>query len=250
MNSEFNERMFEFCYNCRLINLLEDMKYKTLPPYSPTQRLEARLGFDTMMQIITNRFDCILVLQHKVSEYEETKKSSRKTSLPAPFFRFKIAGRKYSKQHDLLLELENTQFSTCYCAPMFVKNTQLTQTFQDRTILNSAICISPGKIGRFPNDANHHYCFTPDASKTEVRSEQSAAEPYRDIKEVIQCAKRKPITLEFLQSSANHLREVFAESEVKFKPYRARETNPLDELDYYIRRVIKADWLIFKSPGR
>lgn len=247
MNSEFNERMFEFCYNSRLIDLLERMDYSVMPPYSPTQRIEARLGFDAMLEITTSGFNSILILQHKISEFDEIKKSSRKTSLPAPFLRFKITGRKYSGQHDLLVDLEEMGFCTCYCAPRFAKNIELTRMFQNKSILNESIYVSPKKI-TITNDDNHHYCFTPDGSQTEVRSEKQIVRPYNDILEIIHNSRQKTITEDFLKSSAEHLLAKLNEEKIRYPVQKFQDLNPLDQIDYIIRRIIRANWYVFKSP--
>lgn len=204
------------------------------------------IGFDTMFDIVTNGFDGSLILQHKVPEYFV--RNSKRVGITPPYFGFKITNSQLAMQHNLLIDLEDLKFNTCYCTPKFYTNRDLMIKNENGRILTDSLNISPSKIGRFVDWGNHHYYYSTDGLNTAVRSEERNADPYDNVTTLLHGLTTTKITQENLSETTDKLKELIEKNKAKVPPLKVKQSNSLIELNHYIKNAIKADWLVFKKP--
>jgi hypothetical protein len=73
-----------------------------------------------------------------------------------PFYRLHLRSKRYSKQHESLLELQRKKNSVFYVAPVFYLLNDLNIRYRDGKVARDSIFITPNQIGAF-NDLNEHH---------------------------------------------------------------------------------------------
>jgi hypothetical protein len=164
MKAEFNENMFGFCWNDNNIDYLRSKGFRVWF-YFPTLREEARLGFDASFE--TGLYDGVMMVQHKIPEYIQRSKETYQ----APFFRFGIRNLKKTRQHNLLVGLEDLGFQVFYVAPKFLRSKELLAFHENGTLLQESVKFSPKALGRVSDYLEHSVYYQPDGSDPELRSE-------------------------------------------------------------------------------
>ena len=106
----------------------------------------------------------LLFLQFKLSHHMVRKNTQerRDKNFLTPFYRMKLRPSRHSKQHQLLLDLENAKqkHKVYYCAPEFHTPKELNEAYLGREICECSLWIKPSKIGPLPDDRDHHIAFT------------------------------------------------------------------------------------------
>jgi hypothetical protein len=70
-----------------------------------------------------------------------------------------IRPSKYSRQHELLLELEKSGEEVYYAAPGFYKSKELDDAYQNKQIRSKSIWIKPADIDKINDDKKHYVAF-------------------------------------------------------------------------------------------
>ncbi|WP_313384884.1 hypothetical protein [Pantoea sp.] len=152
----------EFTYGYALIEEFSRKYNFTSVPIFPSLVEEGRVGggYDAGLKIQGIPF----FFQFKKSNFLSRSHSKYYKSFNTPYYQFYLHAKKYSKQHELLLHLENSGNPVFYIAPKFHTNVELHDNYFNSTIGESSICISPKQIGILPDNEEHSICFNKDSS--------------------------------------------------------------------------------------
>jgi len=95
-----------------------------------------------------------------------------------PYYRFPITRRRSSRQHELLLALEEQSVFHIveYVAPRFHTNAVLTVAFAHEEIVDRSMRVFPHRVGRIDDDDQHFVTYTSGGDPI-VRSEPFSVEP-------------------------------------------------------------------------
>jgi hypothetical protein len=155
MNSEFSE----FSYGYSVVDELVNWYGSTLvsAPEFPTTVAEARKGYDVSLQMPS----FALFLQFKASDcmVRTTADETRRGDFSPPFYRMHLRRVNRSKQHELLLQLENQEHFVFYVAPAFHRASELNRAYFSRRVAVDSIWIRPSDIGPLPDNNYHHVSF-------------------------------------------------------------------------------------------
>lgn len=76
-----------------------------------------------------------------------------------PFFRMHLRRRSHSRQHQLLLDLENGGNQVFYAGPAFATSEDLNAAYIGDLVTKRSVIIRPSAIGPLPDDKSHHVAF-------------------------------------------------------------------------------------------
>jgi len=131
----------------------------TASPIFPSlyQEGQAGGGYDVML----SRPGLPLFLQFKLSDYMVRKNAheAQLCKISVPYYRMKLRSKRYSQQHEMLLELENLGQEVYYSAPAFHKQTELNKYYFSHQIRDKSIWIRPSFVGPLPDNNDHSLSF-------------------------------------------------------------------------------------------
>ena len=147
-------------------------------PRFPNLVEEGSLGYD--LRIEDGGFP--LFLQYKLPErmvrasaVEISKHRLNRQGLPIPFFRMYLMKKDASRQHEMLIELEQQwPCSVFYAAPFMVGHAEFNSAYVSVAVHKHSVLFSPGQIGSLPDGAQHIVAYHP-----RVRSAWFCSEPKR-----------------------------------------------------------------------
>jgi hypothetical protein len=121
------------------------------------QEGQAGGGYDVML----NRPSVPLFLQFKLADCMKRRsaKEARDGRLTLPCFRFHLRPKRFSDQHDLLLDLEQKGHEVYYSAPAFYQPEELNDAYLTNQVKERSVWIRPSEIGPLPDSADHHVSF-------------------------------------------------------------------------------------------
>jgi hypothetical protein len=172
MHPDISEFSFGFAFTNELITHYPITV--TGAPRFPTQNEEGKKGgYDVKIP----RLGAPFFLQFK-----RTEKMVRASAWPAklvgtPHYRMHVRPRRHSKQHQLLLDLEDTGQEVYYTAPRFYQYEELNEYYLEKTIAENTSLISPSEIGVLPDDKDHYVAISEDDSKRRFCSEEPRPMP-------------------------------------------------------------------------
>ena len=126
-------------------------------PVFPNLIQEGRLGYDVRIDFS----GCPLYFQYKLPELmiRDTAAEISKHSLQGistPFFRMYLMKRNLSRQHQLLIDLENQQPNSVYYAtPGLRSNRSFNAAYISLEVHLRSVLFSPSDIGPLPDDNSH-----------------------------------------------------------------------------------------------
>lgn len=94
--------------------------------------------------------------------------------LNVPFYRCEITGKRDSRQHEMLIDLDQAPNRVFYAAPMFHQKDEFDAAFLSGTVRQRSFFVRPRSIGSFSDDRPHHLSF--DGSRCIVMSEPKEIE--------------------------------------------------------------------------
>lgn len=102
-----------------------------------------------------------LFLQFKLSDRMEGANAleAKAGFLHAPFYRMHLRPAGRSKQHKLLLKLENNYSEVYYCAPGFFQTIELNDAYGNHHVYDRSFFMRPSEIGPLPDKWRHHIAF-------------------------------------------------------------------------------------------
>ena len=154
----------EFSYAFALTSELID-KYSLMltgAPIFPSLYSEGQAGGGYDVQI--PRRGIPVFLQFKLSHCMVTRNASEADLLDVPYFRMLLRPLKRSKQHQLLLELEQKGNEVYYAAPEFSSPHELNSAYLRREVSARTAFFTPIAIGPLPDDGEHHVVFLPEST--------------------------------------------------------------------------------------
>ena len=158
MKADFSE----FTYGFSLVSELASALSCTAVPIFPSLVEEGREGGGYDVKLLTSRGK-ILNFQFKLSERMKAT-SSREHNIPGhglslPYYRFAIASGLISRQHPLLLALEDIEPLTFYAAPKFHENEEINERWKRGAVTEGSVFVRPSSIGGLPDLNPHRICF-------------------------------------------------------------------------------------------
>jgi len=156
-----NPDISEFSYGYALTDELIHWHGTTLTaaPVFPSLYQEGQPGggYDVMLQ----RPGLPLFLQFKLSHYmvRNTAQEVKDGLFVAPFYRMPIRPARHSKQHEMLLELENVGNDVYYAAAAFHTPEELNDAYLKHQVRSQSLLIRPSVVGPLPDDDPHHIAF-------------------------------------------------------------------------------------------
>ena len=157
MKAEFSE----FTYGFSLVNeLTKALSLKAVPIF-PSLREEGKEGGGYDAKLLYKRGK-ILNLQFKLSDWMTARNALEKRipghSLSSRYHRFEITNRRISRQHELLLSLEDDEPMTFYAAPAFHRNYQINMHWRYGSVIRNSVFVKPRSIGKLDFNT-HRVCF-------------------------------------------------------------------------------------------
>ncbi|MGB6301976.1 MAG: hypothetical protein WBF90_38200 [Rivularia sp. (in: cyanobacteria)] len=162
MKPKISEFSYGYALTEELVTYFKHSNIKSAPVF-PSLYEEGRQGGGYDMKLEFETFP--LFIQFKLSEYitaiarsKEVKASIYKKG--KRFYRMKIWAKKYSKQHDLLLSLQQKNPYVYYAAPMFYKSEELNRYYMSHEIIKNSAFLTPCTIGFIDDEEEHSVCFS------------------------------------------------------------------------------------------
>jgi hypothetical protein len=151
----------EFTYGYVLIEeLSKAYSFKSAPVF-PSLREEGTVGgYDSKIDIEGIPF----FIQFKRSDFLSNANAKYYPYFSSTYYRFHLHALMYSKQHNLLLNLEKNHRNVFYVAPKFYDNSVLNNLYFNSCIAKKSIWIRPSEIGKLPDNDAHSICFNSDGS--------------------------------------------------------------------------------------
>ena len=158
----------EFSYGFALTNELIEATGMaiTAAPIFPSLTAEGRVGGGWDLRL--DRPSVPLYLQFKLCHKMKRRncKEARDAGFGVPCYRMYLRSARFSRQHEMLLDLEKKGQEVYYCAPMFHRIEELNNTFLSRSVRSQSIWIRPSEIGSLPDEMEHYVSFEPHSSWT------------------------------------------------------------------------------------
>ena len=182
----------EFSYGFALTReLVESPGMQTAAaPVFPTlvQEGQAGGGWDVRL----DRPGLPLFIQFKLCHWMITTKCREATQagFHTPCYRMHLRPARVSKQHQLLLNLENDGRAVYYCAPQFHRPTELNSAFRSGTVRSRTFWTRPSEIGTLPDDSEHHFSFERPGNRRARFSDYKEIETGREFSAVAQSLER------------------------------------------------------------
>ncbi|GFE67034.1 hypothetical protein [Litoreibacter roseus] len=157
MRAEFSEFTFGFSLVSELAHLLG---CRAVPVF-PSLIMEGSDGggYDVEMSLGA----VPLYLQFKLSEHLKTNRAKEAQNHPdviqAPYKRFAITSSDVSKQHEMLVALNQTHAHVFYSAPNFYTYAALNRFWTRGSVSDNTLYVRPNEIGPIEDGLRHTICF-------------------------------------------------------------------------------------------
>lgn len=151
----------EFSYGYAVTEELvhKSRRFMVDAPYFPSLRKEGQAGGGYDLRL--DRRGVPLFIQFKLSDcMKRSRNMAEKAAISNnPIYRMHI--RNYSKQHDLLLKLEQESESAkiFYVAPAFYTSNELSNAYFGQRVLKTSLFLKPRQIGKLKEGKKYHVSF-------------------------------------------------------------------------------------------
>ena len=110
-----------------------------------------------------NRPGVPLFLQFKLCDWMTRRscREAREAGFDVPCYRMHLRSARFSRQHEMLLDLEARNQEVFYTAPKFHQPDELSHAFLQHSVCARSVWIRPNDIGPLPDDDDHHVSFEP-----------------------------------------------------------------------------------------
>ena len=152
----------EFSYGFAITSeLVQAPRAVTAAPVFPSLRAEGQQGGGWDVQL--DRPGVPLFLQFKLCDQmtRRTCREARQAGFNVPCYRMHLRPARSSRQHEMLLDLEESGQEVYYSAPMFHQPEELNDAFLHGAVCARSAWIRPSDIGPLPDDRDHHVSFAP-----------------------------------------------------------------------------------------
>lgn len=195
MKPDFSESTYAFS----LVNEMNRTYSFNLAPIFPSLYEEGKTGgYDTEVNIQGIPF----FFQFKLSNFLSRFNAKNYNVFNSSYYQFHLHASKKSKQHELLLNLENSGNPVFYVAPVFHKSNDLNMHFQNKDIVSNSIWITPKEIGILPDEKPHSVCFSHDISSVYLFSEpREITSKFNSLNNISNIANRFIAYLDYFKNS-------------------------------------------------
>lgn len=149
----------EFSYGYALTQELASGRFGSLiaAPIFPSLVREGRSGggYDIHLPFV----GAPLFLQFKLSHYLHRSNALEWGLYLSPYYRMYLRPLRYSDQHNLLIDLENSGKQVYYVAPEFHTVEELNDAYASRNVYYRSAFFSPVDIGNLPTIGQHYLTF-------------------------------------------------------------------------------------------
>ena len=152
---EFSEFSYGFALTAELERKYKG-KFYGAPEFPSLIKEGTSSGYDVRLPRTGNP----IFLQFKLSEYLPRKTSRQWKAHGEPYFRTYLRSRNVSKQHALLVRLNQKYKDVFYVAPAFVRSRQLNQEYLHENVSKRSAYFRPLDIGLLSDDNTHFLTFT------------------------------------------------------------------------------------------
>jgi hypothetical protein len=158
MRPYFSEFSYGFALTYELVN--NSMHLIGSYPVFPSLVLEGRPGggFDVHIPIV----GAPIFLQFKLSHKLQRTSAAEWSLFNQDYFRMYLRSSHYSRQHNLLLQLESNNRDNrlvLYATPLFHSEQELANYFLSNQVVNNSAFFRPSDIGRLPDALEHYVVF-------------------------------------------------------------------------------------------
>ena len=163
MRSAFSEFSYGYAVTEELLNW--HGVGVTAVPFFPNLREEGHLGFDVRL----DRPGVPLFLQFKLADGMERRSvmeiKDYRLNLSVPFFRMHLHRRDRSRQHELLLRLDQPGSDVYYVAPRFHRAAEFARMYRSHMVVDNSVFIRPSQIGMLRDNLSHHVSYSSDGTR-------------------------------------------------------------------------------------
>ena len=235
MTPEMSEFSFGYALTSELIHHYE-MALVGAPRF-PTQNEEGKIGgYDVSIP----RYGVPLFLQFKRSECLVRTNAAEAARLGVPYYRMHLMAKRFSAQHDLLLDLENGGNEVYYAAPRFHTLKELNKVYLSSCVATQTSFIRPSWISSLPDDKDHYVAIRSDDHVWLMCSKEPREIPSRSSNKVLRSdikdaavSRRQKMDNNFFRDLGDRLissyeesvrarREAYKMTEEDFEPTRKR----------------------------
>jgi hypothetical protein len=154
----------EFSYGFALTNELVGWNKLNSAPIFPSLIEEGKAGGGYDVQLDLPGFPLYLQFKRAECMYRRSAKQIKKikaigSSIATPFYRFGIMENWRSRQHEMLLELDNNLNCVFYAAPRFHKLSEINSAWTTGRVAEYSIFIQPQSIGPLPDNKSHSIAY-------------------------------------------------------------------------------------------
>lgn len=261
MHSEFSEFSYGYAIVDEMINWYGSSLVSA--PDFPTTIAEASKGYDARLSM-ERGFS--LFLQFKASDcmIRDTAFETQRGDFTPPFYRFHLRRMSKSKQHEVLLQLEQEKHFVFYVAPGFFKAAELNQAWFARQTSERSIWIRPSDIGQLPDDNYHHVSFTLPRKYRRYSEPKDLQGHYtfevfkKSIRENLRAPRDSRLTPERIQLLESKMVELISEyitgpRDLEFLQGRREDdasVNPLSRISFLAKTYLDCEFLICAPKAR
>lgn len=170
MDSDFSEFSYGYAVTEEIVRHLKAHIIST-PEFPSLYEEGTKGGYDVKIPARGKP----VFLQFKLSEYlgRTNSKEYKDSILSIPYYRMHLRALRYSEQHNLLMDLENSGESVFYIAPEFHLLTELNDFYLRNVVVNNSAAFSPLNIGPLPDDGPHYVVFERESVVGFLRSDDT-----------------------------------------------------------------------------
>ncbi len=241
----------EFSYGYAITDeLVHDLPGISAAPVFPSLYQEGQTGggYDVMIQTGATP----LFIQFKLCDFmsRATAYEAKAGLLTCPFYRMHLRPARHSRQHKLLLDLENSGQLVYYAAPTFHTTAEFDSAFLSRTVVHKSVWIEPSAIGTLPDNDDHHVSFVPNgdayfcSKPVSIKRSMSADSMLARLTAIADHARHTDGRM--VQSAIESLLELSGERRTLFKAETDEQGDELERrhpairLAFYAHRILDA----------
>ncbi len=250
----------EFSYGFALTSeLVQAPGGVTAAPVFPSLIAEGQEGGGWDVRL--DRPSVPLFLQFKLCDVmtRRTCREAREAGFNVPCFRMHLRPARKSRQHEMLLDLEQAGQEVFYCAPTFHEPEALSAAFLATSVRAQSVWIKPTDIGPLPDGLDHHVSFEPGSPWT-LFSEPKRLDAKRSFDNVsAQLAKRlrargkTDVSRESLEELAGSIERIAAkrhdisDRQRDQAKERTRPVTPLQRVAFYASMYLESQLFLVQE---
>jgi hypothetical protein len=224
----------EFSYGYAVTQELASGRFGSLvaAPIFPSLVREGQSGggYDIQLPFV----GAPLFLQFKLSHYLYRSNARQWRLYLSPYYRMYLRPLRYSDQHNLLIDLENSGKEVRYIAPKFHTVEELNDAYVSRSVYDRSAVFSPVDIGNVPTIGQHYLTFNSSSRYAFLWSKEP-----KELKQPHSSEDFISLLLKYVKERGSRINnltfELLNEDMIKILDNRAKETNRLKQFQTQIK---------------